>query len=224
MWLRHCLLCERLQRHYCCQACWKAIAPYTSQTQPPWSQILAPGGFPCISYAPYTGEIQQLLYLIKYHGFQNLARELGQRLGQWYLEHWPLPEVIVPVPLHPERERERGYNQSFVMATALGRILKRPVISWVLRAEQTPALYHFNPQERMQLLSSAFILNPELKPQIPLRRANIALPSLLIVDDILTTGSTLNAVVETLLPVSARQVALTLARADITDPLAFQSV
>lgn len=218
MWLRHCLLCERLQRYYCCQKCWGAIAPYTANSEPSWSQILAPGGLPCVSYTPYSGEIQQLLYLMKYHGFKGLARELGERLGQWYTTHWPLPDVIVPVPLHPHREQERGYNQSFVMATGLGRMLKRPVVSWVERTEQTPALYHFNPRERMQLLQSAFALN--LKVTLP-RSVRKATPSLLIVDDIFTTGSTLNAVIKTLLPISERQVALTLSRADITDPLAF---
>lgn len=182
---------------------------------------MTPGGFPCISYAPYTGEIQQLLYLMKYHGFKGLARELGARLGHWYLNHWPLPDAIVPVPLHPQRERERGYNQSFVMASALGRVIQRPVVSWVLRAKQTPALYHLSPQERMQLLQSAFGLNPRVTQPRGVPNKN---PSLLILDDILTTGSTLNAVAETLSVVSERQVALTLARADITDPLAFKSV
>lgn len=171
-----------------------------------------------MSYTPYSGEIQQLLYLMKYHGFKGLARELGERLGQWYNAHWPLPDVIVPVPLHPHREQERGYNQSFVMATGLGRILKRPVVSWVERTEHTPALYHFNPQERMQLLQSAFSLNLKIRPPRSVAKAT---PSLLIVDDILTTGSTLNATIKALLPISERQVALTLSRADITDPLAF---
>lgn len=221
MWLRHCLLCERLQRHYCCQSCWRDVAPYTATTQPPWSQILAPGGFPCISYARYTGEIQQLLYLMKYHGFKALAYELGERLGEWYLQHWPLPDAIIPVPLHQSREKTRGYNQSFVMALGLGRKLQRPVIPWVIRTAETPALYHFTPHERMQWLQSAF----QIDPQVTLPRALKGTPpSLLIVDDILTTGSTLNSIAKTLLEVSHRQVALTLARADITDPLAFQSV
>lgn len=221
MWLRYCLLCERLQRQYCCEQCWRSVIPYTAVTEPPWSQILAPGGFPCISYTRYTGEIQQLLYLIKYHGFKPLAYELGERLGQWYLDHWPLPDAIVPVPLHQKREKERGYNQSFVMAMGLGRKLCRPVIPWVIRAQETSALYNFTPQERMQLLQSAFQLNPQIT--LP-RSLQGAVPSLLILDDILTTGSTLNAVYEALSGVSNRRVALTLARADITDPLAFKSV
>lgn len=182
---------------------------------------MAPGGFPCISYTRYEGEIQQLLYLIKYHGFKPLAYLLGERLGEWYLAHWPLPDAIVPVPLHQAREKIRGYNQSFVMAMGLGRKIGRPVTPWVIRAVETPALYHFTPQERMQWLQSAFQLNPQLTLPRALRES---VPSLLILDDILTTGSTLNAMCKTLLEVSDRQVCLTLARADITDPLAFKSV
>ena len=214
MWLlRHCVLCQRLQQRWCCQQCWGAIAPFQASGDPSWSVCITPQ-HPCISYAPYTGNIQQLLYLMKYHGFRSLAKELGTELGRWYRQHWPLPDVVIPVPLHASRQQERGYNQSEVLARALARQIKRPLWCALQRERATPRLYNLSPAARAEHLAEAFVLASPT-PEVTL----YAGASLLIVDDILTSGSTLKSAMDALLAVSHRQVGLTLARADITDPL-----
>lgn len=214
MWLlRHCVLCQRLQQRWCCLPCWQGISPFAAAGEPSWSVLLAPQR-PCISYAPYTGDIQQLLYLIKYHGFRSLAKELGNELGLWYRQHWPLPDVVVPIPLHASRQQERGYNQSEVIARALARQLRRPLWLALQRERSTPRLYNLSPADRAEQLKNAFVLSSQ-----GTNLTRYAGASLLIVDDILTSGSTLKSAMEALLPVSHRQVGLTLARADITDPL-----
>lgn len=214
MWLRHCVLCQRRQKRWCCRICWQSIQPYTAHSKPSWSLQLEPEGFPCISYAPYTGNIQQLIYLMKYHQIKGLAREMGAALGVWYQVHWPLPDAIVPIPLHPERERERGYNQSLLLARALGRVISRPVYPLIQRTRVTPRLYNLSPAERAAAMHSVFALAPEVSSWLQTET-----PRLLILDDILTSGSTLKSAFYALSEVSSALVGLTLSRADITDPL-----
>lgn len=214
MWLlRHCVLCQRLQSRWCCLACWQKITPFQAESTPAWSVLLTPTR-PCISYTPYTGDIQQLLYLIKYHGFQGLAREIGTELGRWYLEHWPLPDLVVPIPLHQTRQQERGYNQSEILARAVAQHIRRPLVLCLQRARPTPRLYNLNPEARAEQLAEAFVLCDNPKAMRKIQGA-----SLLLVDDILTSGSTMKSAMQTLSVLSARQVGLTLTRADVTDPL-----
>ena len=217
MWLRHCLICQQQQRFYCCVSCWQKIAPYQA---PYWSKTLGSGGFPCISYTPYTKEIQQLLYFIKYHDFKGLASECGRRLGEWYLKNWPLPDYVIAIPLHDSRQKERGYNQSWLLAQALAKVIQRPAVPLLMRIQDTPRLYNFNPHQRADLMKDAFVVSSSIIK----KRKKYYGASYLIVDDIFTTGSTMESAFKAMSEVSQRSVSLTLARADITELLDFGDV
>lgn len=149
--------------------------------------------------------------MIKYHSAPALAYALGRELGLWYRRRWPLPDLIVPIPLHFKRQTERGYNQAEEIARGLGQSLERPVYSLLTRQIETPALHALSAEERRQVLEPAFLYTPHPKIKLNSR--------MLLVDDILTTGSTLCSAAVCLEPFTKKIVSISLARALIADPL-----
>ncbi len=136
---------------------------------------------------------------VKYHGRKEYLRFYGRLTMERYRESFRRMDLdgIVPVPLHPERARRRGYNQAEVLAQILGKELGLPVFSdALLRKKKTRALKTLDPAERLRDLSEAFS-GGEI-PEKGLR--------LLLVDDILTTGATLEACTRVLLRMGAGEV------------------
>ena len=138
-------------------------------------------------YFEKDGVLSRLINLFKYKGAKKIAVFLGDWLGESIAESPFFNEVdgIVPVPLHPAKKRKRGYNQSYIIATALSNKMKLPLFSDLLiRVKNTTALALLGESEREQEVKNAFKLNPK-KTSHP--------QHLLLVDDVLTTGSTLAA-------------------------------
>lgn len=113
---------------------------------------------------------------------------------------------LVPVPLHPVREREREFNQATRLARGLGVSLGIPVRDrWVIRAHHTPTQTRLNRSQRAENVRHAFV---------PGKVSSLAGECLIVVDDILTTGATTNAVAAVLRRLGASRVCVwTLARA-----------
>lgn len=152
--------------------------------------------------------ITPLLYALKYHGVERLGRALGRELGQLLqMLGQTSYTALVPVPIHSARERERGYNQSTRIAEGIADVLHLPVeTAWIRRHTYTLSQTNFSTEERKLNVHSAFAVgrSPEA----------IKGTSVLLVDDILTTGSTLNACAATLLEHGARRIdAATVAKA-----------
>jgi len=136
---------------------------------------------------------QKLLHLLKYKGEKNVGVFLGKLLGT-ELKETPFGQCdyIVPVPLHPKKMRKRGYNQSEIIATGLSSILEIPVITNILyRTSFTGTQTKKTRFERFLNVEHVFTLNEQ-----GIRKENC---SILLIDDVVTTGSTLEACVETLL-------------------------
>ncbi len=136
--------------------------------------------------APYEGPVQEAVRRLKYRGMQSLARPLGKLMADVALREtaFVLAEALVPVPLHPRRERERGYNQSVLLARALGESLQVPVLEQVfVKIRETPSQTGLSGGERRRNLEQSFIVvTPNLvKGKI-----------ITIVDDVFTTGSTVS--------------------------------
>jgi ComF family protein len=116
---------------------------------------------------------------------------------------WPADVIaeraaVVPIPLAPKRERERGFNQSALLAAELGRIWRVPVWgSVVQRARSTRTQTRLTPGERLSNVAGAFRATAGARSA--LRGAHIVL-----VDDVVTTAATLNACAETLFEAGAR--------------------
>lgn len=129
--------------------------------------------------------MREAIHQLKYRNIRILAAPLAEML-QDYLKNEPLPaEVIVPVPLHPQRLRERGYNQAQLLAQKLGRLAGLPIMdNGLSRAHYTvPQARTGNIAERRSNVSGAFrCLNDKINGR-----------TVLLIDDVATTGATLNA-------------------------------
>jgi ComF family protein len=160
--------------------------------------------------AYWEGSIRKAIYGLKYDYIRDLAVPLGEMLAEYY-KHTPLPaDIILPVPLHRRRQRERGYNQSALLAQQLGAAVQIPVRLDLLRRHRyTRSQTRLNPQQRSQNVHGAF--SCDSRPGAP---QAIAGQRLLLIDDVATTGATLLACAQVLRDKGARSIwALTLARA-----------
>lgn len=156
------------------------------------------------SFGLYHGPLQRAIWALKYEGLRVLAEPLAELLADYYLEH-PLPaDLVIPVPLHRQRERLRGYNQSALLGRALARRLGLPYRADLLaRRRNTPPQVGKSREERRLNMEGAFVAY-----RVP-KGARI-----LLVDDVLTTGATLEACAAPLKAAGALSVwGLTLGRA-----------
>jgi ComF family protein len=154
------------------------------------------------------GAVREMVHRLKY----NRERWLAGPLAGWMAqvagdERLPLARIdaLVPVPLHPLREREREFNQAELLARELAKAWHIPMRRLLRRQRPTETQTHFDRRERMRNLRQAFVLAHNAK----CNSMNIVL-----VDDVFTTGSTLDECARTLLDGGAAAVwAVTAARA-----------
>lgn len=152
------------------------------------------------------GPIRTLIHSLKYHGATWAVHPLVEfgLLGLTDPRLDPSPDALVPVPLHPLRLRERGFNQSDLLARALAQPAGLPVRPYLRRISNTATQTHFDRNHRMRNLRDAFALG---------QNVSVTGKRLLLIDDVLTTGSTLDECARTLLQAGAASVnALTIAR------------
>ncbi len=153
----------------------------------------------------FEGPLREAIHHLKYSGRTSLAEPLGAYLeARWRSASLPA-DLIVPVPLHVARQRERGYNQSALLAIPLSRESKLPVVEPALkRIKVTSPQVTLNAAERKANVCEAFEACDDL---VRGRRV-------LLVDDVCTTGATLESSSVALRRAGAASVwALTLARA-----------
>ncbi|GAC1698670.1 MAG: ComF family protein [Gemmatimonadaceae bacterium] len=149
-----------------------------------------------------SGTGRAIVHALKYGGWEGVACEMAARMGRL---PWPRDVVreralLVPVPLAPVRERERGFNQSALLAMALGPRWDVPVACTMLdRIRATESQTRLTPGERRRNVSGAF--RAAASAQSALRGAHIVL-----VDDVVTTAATLNACASALRAGGARIV------------------
>ncbi len=173
----------------CCSRCAKILE--TTQLKP-----LLCGA--CISqtpafdgtYAPfiYQDVLAYLVTTLKFnHQYKN-ARLLGYLLADYLQKTAELPEIIIPVPLHPQRFRERGFNQSIEIAKSLSRHLNIPIDTQsCIRKRNTLHQIDLPARQRQSNMKQAF------KVKQPMKARHIA-----ILDDVMTTGSTVNELAKVL--------------------------
>jgi ComF family protein len=153
---------------------------------------------------PYLPPLREAICAFKYHGKHTLAQPLA-RLMISALPSGIDIDMIIPVPLHPARLRAREFNQSLLLADQLGRYLIRPVsATHLMRITATDPQTALTRQARLKNLRKAFAVR---KPH------ELAKKRILLVDDVFTTGTTLNECAKTLRIAGTGPVfALTLAR------------
>lgn len=158
--------------------------------------------------APFDGAIRRALHALKYEGERRLAEPLGVALAERWRRSGVGGDLIVPVPVHTERARERGYDQAVLLAEVAARELRLPMYPLLERTRATEAQYGLGRGERAGNVRGAFGLRQTAAPpRVPSDRWVI------LVDDVVTTGSTLAACAEALVEAGAFAVsAITLAR------------
>ncbi|HPE61600.1 MAG TPA: ComF family protein [Thiolinea sp.] len=165
----------------------------------PWVDPQQPGEWGEISALYYRSPVRELLLAAKRgKGLQqlHLLADLTRFGLQHRLQKHPLPQAIIPVPLHVSRLRSRGYNQALELARPLARALQRPLLSdAVLRTHPTRDQKSLSAQARRRNMQQAFRL------PAPLPFQHVA-----IFDDVITTGLTCQALREVLLDSGIRRV------------------
>ena len=146
--------------------------------------------------------VRTLIHMMKYKGRKDLGISLGKLYGSYLKESTFMNDIdiMIPVPLHPSRLRRRGYNQSEYIASGLSEVTGVPVISDVLkRVVQTSSQTKSGRYERWENVEGMFVVT---KPE------RISGRHLLVVDDVITTGSTMEACVNALNDAAAVSVSV----------------
>jgi len=149
--------------------------------------------------------VRQAIHQLKYHNLRAIAPCLARLLAD-YLHSNPLPgEALIPVPLHPKRLRERGYNQSNLLAEELSKLTNLSVIrDCLIRVKEAqPQVRASSAQERLNNVAGAFLCQDN----------RVGGKQIVLVDDVCTSGATLESCASVLKDKGAASVwGLTLAR------------
>lgn len=190
----NCAVCERPASSGLCQDCQRQIKrcqfPDPDQF---WQEPL-----PVFAWGLYGGALKRAIAALKYNNHPQLARPLGHWLAQTWLDSSASAAqnrqnlVVVPIPLHPDKQKQRGFNQAALLAEAFcertGLPLQRQGLT---RSRATEALFNLSPEARQQALTGAFQIGQGL-----LHRRSTK--TVLLLDDIYTTGATVGSAIQTL--------------------------
>lgn len=166
-----------------------------------WGRVPIEAGGSMYSFRQ-ASKTQQLIHHLKYKG----KKEVGILLGQWYgrvliqSSHFQKIDCIVPVPLHPKKQRIRGYNQSDQFAIGLSESMQKPWFAdGLVRTVHSKSQTQKTREERFKNVANVFQVG---KP------AMLSGKRILLVDDVLTTGATLESCVRQLLTLRGTTVSL----------------
>lgn len=143
-----------------------------------------------ISFFPYTGIVQKAIKTIKYRYAYNVA---GDLLRFASLPELPKKSVFVPIPLHPSRSRLRGFNQAEIIARVLSKRVDIPVRTDILKRirKTVPQVDMKNREDRLSNMKGVFVVNKGILPSVQQN-------TLILVDDVYTTGATMQSACEAL--------------------------
>jgi len=180
--------------------------------------------------APFTGTVRRALHALKYGGERRLATPLGEAMAERWRHAGVGGDVLVPVPASPDRIRERGYDQAVLLATVAARRLRLPLMEALERTHATDAQHALGRSARSENVGLAFRLRArdgrdraqgpglggdgrDRAPGPGLGGDGLEGRWVVLVDDVVTTGSTLAACGAALMDAGARAVsAVTVAR------------
>jgi ComF family protein len=156
--------------------------------------------------ARFTGPARAALHALKYDGERRLAEPLGRLLARRWRRAGVGGDVLVPVPVHASRRRQRGFDQAELLAAVAARELGMPIVAALARQERTSAQHSLGRADRAVNVGGAFVVRPW-------QAAAIRGRWVVLVDDVMTTGATLATCAGVLVDAGAGPVsAITVAR------------
>lgn len=191
-----------------CNSCWISIesihnADYTVQVlRERFSTEGSIDEFYSCYYFQDSGVFQKIVHSLKYDSITAFGVELGIHVGRMLMKQIDGNSIdaLIPIPLHKLKQRERGYNQSEFLCKGISRVLHCPVeLSLVTRSKNTVSQTHLNAEERKENVGDAFEISSD-------KRDFVAGKTFLVVDDVITTGSTIQSVARVLKDAGAEKV------------------
>jgi ComF family protein len=186
-----CPLCQRSGGEYFCRYCQQQLQSYQLKNcQEHWT-----GDLPLFTWGTYQGSVKQAIAALKYNNHPELARPLGNWMGKAWQQASPIKSkcIVVPIPMHSEKQKQRGFNQAELLAQSFCQITRHELRSQTLiRAKETKAQFSLSAAEREKNLQAAFQLGREGQQIKQLKQP------VLLLDDIYTTGATARAAKEVL--------------------------
>lgn len=154
-----------------------------------------------IYYFTKNSGIQHMMHLLKYKQRKDVGHWMGRKLGEQLIASGRFDgiDIIIPVPLHPKKEFSRGYNQSEEIGKGIVELTNWKLCNDLQRIDQTESQTRKSKFDRWLNVESAFSLR---------KNSKIIDKNILIIDDVITTGATLEASVKVLLDGGARSVSV----------------
>lgn len=178
-----CCLCQRSCEQILCHDCQTQVQTFRLSNP----RFERDENLPLFAWGKYEGQLKQTLTKLKY----ERQEELGILLGQWLAQAWldfglnTNKVIVVPIPLHPNKQKMRGFNQAELIAKGFCQVTGDRLSSdGLVRIKDTPALYGLSPSQRKQNLDNAFAISKVWQRQQPQN-------PVLFIDDIYTTGTTI---------------------------------
>ncbi len=161
------------------------------------------------AFGRYEGALREAVHALKYRGKLGLVEPLGWGLAEVVAQEPRLcgVDAVVPVPLHPRREAQRGFNQAEELARVVSARLGRPVRRALVRVRDTPSQTELDEEQRRRNVREAFAV-----------RGRVGGLRLLLVDDVVTTGSTLGECAAVLRRAGAEDVCAVAVAMVVPDP------
>jgi ComF family protein len=191
-----CVSCSKLLvdgEKLVCEECWRSVQIVHLDLglyQETRSKLVASGVVDdLVSAFVFTkeGALQHIAHALKYTGYQSIGLELGRRVGSVILAQKIQADYIVPIPLHTRKLRERGYNQAELIARGASEVTGIPVrADLVRRSRFTQSQTTLSIDERKKNVEDAFEIDPRKGDAIEGR-------SFILLDDVITTGATIEA-------------------------------
>ncbi|MBI2428765.1 MAG: ComF family protein [Ignavibacteriales bacterium] len=189
-----------------CATCWSSLTPVRNDdfTYQVMIKRFQDAGiideFIPLYYFEKGKMLQSLAHSLKYEEITSFGKELGEKIGAALKTKNITAAAVIPVPLNKRKERERGYNQSEFIAEGVSRVTGIPVLPQaVRRVKYTVTQTHLNAEERKENIADAFIADERYKEKI-------ANKVVIVVDDIITTGSTIQEIGKVLKDAGAKKI------------------
>ncbi|MBD1913934.1 MULTISPECIES: ComF family protein [unclassified Leptolyngbya] len=182
---KDCPLCERPTQQELCPSCIRQVQHCQLPTLTSFKQETPP----VFAWGQYGGALKRAIASLKYENHPQLAQPLGHWMGRsWKSIQHPPKLLVVPIPMHPDKHQQRGFNQAELLADSFCQITRLPLERRaLLRVRSTHAQFGLSTDQRSKNLMGAMQVNP------PWHCPSNS--SVLLLDDIYTTGATAQAAI-----------------------------